>query len=91
MTYNDAVDEIKAALGETEAVKCLDFSRWHFVEQNDFPNDKEIVVVRFYYPLLPILAKWREGDNGGAFYDVDEGKPICVHGVMVEAWKRYDV
>ena len=87
MTYNDAVDEIKAALGETEAVKCLDFSRWHFVEQNDFPNDKEIVVVRFYYPILPTLVKW----VNGAFYDVDEGEPICVHGVMVEAWKRYDI
>ena len=87
MTYNEAIDEIKSALGKTEAVKCLDFSRWHFVEQNDFPNDKEIVVVRFYYPILPTLAKW----VNGAFYDVDEGEPICVHGVMVEAWKRYDI
>ena len=91
MTYNEAIDEIKSTLGETEAVKYLDFYRWHFVEQNDFPNDKEIVVVRFYYPILPTLAEWVEGDNGGAFYDVDEGEPFCVHGVMVEAWKRYDV
>ena len=91
MTYNEAIDEIKAALGETEAVKCLDFSRWHFVEQNDLPNDKEIVVVRFYYPILPILAEWREDDNGGAFYDVDEETPICDDVIKVEAWKRYDV
>lgn len=72
-------------------------ARYEDAEENDrfgqwipcserLPEDESYILVSFQNSTMPDVARYKENDEGGAFYPGDDEKSYSSYGLFVNAW-----
>ena len=67
------------------AIKALEESRWIPVTEK-LPKPKTYVLVSFSNFSLPIIGRYDENEEGGAWFAGDEDEPLVSQDMFVNAW-----
>lgn len=78
------VDVLDANADLCSRVKKL--SAWVPCENEEYPENGEYVLLSFANFSLPLVGRWEEDEEGGAFYVGDELETCTQHDLIVNAW-----
>ena len=67
------------------AIKALEESRWIPVTEK-LPKPETYVLVSFSNFSLPIIGRYDENEEGGAWFAGDEDEPLVSQDMFVNAW-----
>lgn len=67
------------------AIKALEESRWIPVTEK-LPKPKTYVLVSFSNFSLPIIGRYDENEEGGAWFAGDKDEPLVSQDMFVNAW-----
>ena len=52
-----------------------------------YPETEEYILISFENFSIPIVGRYEDDDNGGAFYAGDEDETLVSQGMFVNAWR----
>lgn len=50
------------------------------------PDSDRYILISFSNYSLPCVGRYEENEDGGAFYEGDDDKPLIKYGLFVNAW-----
>lgn len=87
------VDVCEANADLHKRIDDLDKHMWNSVEDS-FPSDDRYILLSFENFSLPVIGRYEETADGGAFYAGDEDETLASQGMFVNAWmelpERYE-
>lgn len=83
-------DNIKAKLEPSYFTECIDYLKtlndgWIPVEER-YPDTDKYILLSFSNFSIPIVGRYEEDENGGAFYAGDEDETLVSQDMFVNAW-----
>ena len=52
-----------------------------------YPDTDDYILLSFSNFSVPVVGRWEEDENGGAFYVGDDEESCVSHGLFVNAWR----
>ena len=81
-----AIDIIKQLAEEYESNLSENLTGWIPCEEK-LPNTDEYILLSFKNFSIPVVGRYEEDDEGGAFYVGDETESCVSHDLFVNAWQ----
>lgn len=80
--YDKAIEIVKEVAAD---INVGHKNGWIPIEES-LPDTDRLVLISFVNYGVPQIGRYREDEEGGAFYLGDEDVPMSKYGIMVNAW-----
>lgn len=64
-----------------------DYQGWIPCEER-YPDTTDYILLSFSNFTIPVIGRWEEDEDGGAFYVGDDTESCVSHGMIVNAWQQ---